>query len=144
VGSVPAGPTMVGLVLVGLLGAGGVWAGGTGHAPPATAAVAAVFVGTLCAQMLFLSDRTAGLAVTVLAAFAGAGGGALLARAAGIDGPDRVLPSVAGSLLVATAFAFAMCGDRSRASARPATTADQDDPALTNVDAPQTAAYPMP
>ncbi len=143
-GLVPAGLTMVGLVLVGLLGAGGVWAAGTGHAPPATAAVAAVVVGTLCAQMLFLSGRTAGLAVTVMAAFAGAGAGALLARAADINGPGRELPSVAGSLLVATAFAFAMCGDRSRASARPATSADPDDPALTDVDTPRTAAYPVP
>jgi hypothetical protein len=112
-----------------------VWAAGTRHGPEAIVGLAAaVLVGALCAQMLFLSDRMIGVAVTVLAAFTGAGAGVLLARVMGVDEPGRVLLSVAGSLVVATAFAFAMAAARpgarpgSKPEIHPGDPYEQDEP----------------
>ncbi|MCK9895689.1 serine/threonine protein kinase, partial [Frankia sp. AgB32] len=125
-------------------GAGGGGAGGPGPPPRGRPAGAAVVLGTLCAQLLFPSDRATGVVVTILAAFAGAGSGTALARAADIGGPGRTLSSVAGSLLAATTFAFAMRGERSATSTGPATTARSANPPLTDLDTPQPATHPVP
>lgn len=107
-----AGLTGVLLALLaagGLIGALGVWLAGTARAGHAVLGPAAATVtGAICAQMLFLSNRAIGVVVTGLAAFAGSGGGVLLARALDVDEPGRVLLSVVVALIVAAACAFAM------------------------------------
>ncbi|EIV94422.1 serine/threonine-protein kinase [Frankia sp. QA3] len=111
--ALPPGIMLALLAVGGLTGALGVWAAGTARAGHAVLGpAAATVIGAICAQMLFLSNRAIGVAITVLAAFAGSGGGVLLARALDVDEPGRVLLSVAVALVVATACAFAMMPSR--------------------------------
>ncbi|ABD09747.1 serine/threonine protein kinase [Frankia casuarinae] len=110
------------LALTGLAATVGVWAAETertGHA--VVGPVAAAIIGLICGQMIFLSDRRIGVLTTVAAAVSGSGIGLLLARVLDVDEPNRVLLSVAGALIVATAFAGAMAPSRPAPGDRPGT-----------------------
>ncbi len=140
--AVPSGMLVALLAAGGLVGAFGIWAAGTARAGHAVFGPAAATVtGAICAQMLFLSNRAIGAAVTVLAAVAGSGGGVLLARALDVDEPGRVLLSVAVALVVAAAGAFAMLpprpattGARPGVAANPAAAGPAPDPRASGQD----------
>ncbi|WP_256804794.1 serine/threonine-protein kinase [Frankia sp. ACN10a] len=124
--SLPLGMLVVLLTAGGLVGAVGIWAAGTARAGHAVLGPAAATVtGAVCAQLLFLSNRAIGAAVTVLAAFVGSGGGVLLARSLDVGEPGRVLLCVAVALVVAATGAFAMLPPRpATTGARPELAAD--------------------